>query len=58
MSQNPKSTRVTLISDLERLHRLMTSAHGKPEDQRKMVVWKDDIVAVERAIQELQGVQR
>jgi hypothetical protein len=49
------SSRSDLISDLERLHRIMTSAHGKPEDQRKMVVWKDDLLAVERAIRELRA---
>jgi hypothetical protein len=49
------SSRSDLISDLERLHRIMTSAHGRPEDQRKMVVWKDDLLAVERAIQELRA---
>jgi hypothetical protein len=48
-------SRSDLISDLERLHRIMTSAHGKPEDQRKMVVWKDDLLAVERAIRELRA---
>jgi hypothetical protein len=49
------SSRSDLISDLERLHRIMASAHGKPEDQRKMVVWKDDLLAVERAIRELRA---
>jgi hypothetical protein len=48
-------SRSDLVSDLERLHRIMTSAHGKPEDQRKMVVWKDDLLAVERAIRELRA---
>jgi hypothetical protein len=49
------SSRSDLISDLERLHRIMASAHGTPEDQRKMVVWKDDLLAVERAIRELRA---
>jgi hypothetical protein len=48
-------SRSDLISDLERLRRIMASAHGKPEDQRKMVVWKDDLLAVERAIRELRA---
>jgi hypothetical protein len=48
-------SRSDLISDLERLHRIMAGAHSKPEDQRKMVVWKDDLLAVERAIRELRA---
>lgn len=49
------ATRAALIADLDRLHGIMKGAHSKPEDQRKMVVWKDDILAVERAIQELKS---
>lgn len=50
---DPVTTRAELVSELERIHHIMAGAHAKPAPERKMVVWKDDVLAIERAIREL-----
>jgi hypothetical protein len=55
MTEPVEIARTELISALERIHRIMSAAHEKPAPERKMMVWKDDVLAIERAIRELKA---
>jgi hypothetical protein len=45
-----------LVERLKSLGRLMTGAHEKVSE-RKMIVWKDDIQAVEAAIKLIENME-
>jgi hypothetical protein len=45
-----------LVERLKSLGRLMTGAHEKASE-RKMIVWKDDIQAVEAAIKLIENME-
>lgn len=55
MTEPIETTRAELISELERIRHIMAGAYANPAQERKMMVWKDDVLAIERAIQELKA---